>query len=89
MEQMETFITGLQDGGVLATAKHFAGDGGTAYGTSTTGTYKIDQGITQISRADMERLHLPPFDTAVKLGVGSVMPSYSSVDYTDDGPATR
>jgi beta-glucosidase len=85
VEQMETFVTGLQANGVLATAKHFAGDGGTVYGTSTTGTYKIDQGVTQISRADMERLHLAPFAEAVKRGVGSVMPSYSSVDYTDDG----
>ena len=41
-----TSSTGLQDNGVLATAKHFAGDGGTTYGSSTTGNYKIDQGVT-------------------------------------------
>ena len=29
----ETIIDGLQDNGVLATAKHFAGDGGTAFGS--------------------------------------------------------
>jgi beta-glucosidase len=77
----ETIIDGLQDNGVLATAKHFAGDGGTTYGSSTTGTYKIDQGVTPL--ADMATLHLPPFAEAVKRGVGSVMPSYSSVAYPD------
>ena len=75
----ETVINGLQDNGVLATAKHFAGDGGTTYGSSTTGSYKIDQGVTPL--ADMATLHLPPFAEAVKRGVGSVMPSYSSVQY--------
>src|SRR5439155_24096538 len=85
VQQMETFITGLQNGGVLATAKHSVGDGDTTYGTSTSGTYKIDQGVDQLSRAQLEQIDLPPFQTAVKLGVGSVMPSYSSIDYTDDG----
>ncbi len=75
----ETIIDGLQDNGVLATAKHFAGDGGTTYGSSTTGSYKIDQGVTPL--ADMATLHLPPFAEAVRRGVGSVMPSYSSVLY--------
>ncbi len=85
VERMETFITGLQDGGVLATAKHFVGDGDTTYGTSTNGSYKIDQGITQVSRAHLDQIDLPPFAEAVKRGVGSVMPSYSSLDLTDDG----
>jgi beta-glucosidase len=75
----ETVINGLQDNGVLATAKHFAGDGGTTFGSSTTGSYTIDQGVTPA--ADMDRLHLPPFAEAVRRGVGSIMPSYSSVGY--------
>ncbi len=81
MIKNETVINGLQDNGVLATAKHFAGDGGTTYGSSTTGSYKIDQGVTPL--ADMATIHLPPFAEAVKRGVGSVMPSYSSVVYPD------
>ena len=53
VDQMETIIDGLQGDGaqlskstsVLATAKHFVGDGGTAYGSSTTGdAASIDQG---------------------------------------------
>jgi beta-glucosidase len=96
VQSMATVITGMQgkaDGSqlaqnnhVLATAKHFVGDGGTTYGSSTTGSYKIDQGITQVTRAQLEALHLPPFQTAVDLGVGTVMPSYSSMSIDGAAP---
>ncbi|MGW0871328.1 glycoside hydrolase family 3 protein [Streptomyces sp. NPDC002740] len=95
VEAMETVIQGLQgrasgadlkDGDkVLATAKHFVGDGGTAYGSSTTGTYTLDQGITEVTRQELEAVHLAPFRTAVDRGVGTVMPSYSSLDIAGDG----
>ena len=71
-----------QPGTVLATAKHYLGDGGTAYGSSTTGDYLLDQGDTRLSEAELRRIHLPPFQAAVKLGVGSVMVSFSSVNGT-------
>ncbi|GIM93223.1 glycoside hydrolase family 3 N-terminal domain-containing protein [Paractinoplanes toevensis] len=73
---MTTIVDGLQgsrlDGpaSVLATAKHYIGDGGTTGGT--------DQGNTQISEAELRAVHLPPFAAAVQRGVGSVMISYSS-----------
>ncbi|MCA2218142.1 glycoside hydrolase family 3 protein [Jidongwangia harbinensis] len=73
---MTTIIDGFQgttlDGpaSVLATAKHYLGDGGTTGGT--------DQGNTQISEAELRAIHLPPFAAAVDRGVGSVMISYSS-----------
>ena len=47
----EAFIEGLQggdlaaQGSAAATAKHFVGDGGTAWGSSTTPGYSIDQGV--------------------------------------------
>ncbi|WP_055493552.1 glycoside hydrolase family 3 N-terminal domain-containing protein [Streptomyces sp. TP-A0356] len=95
VQSMETIIQGLQgraDGKdlsrsdkVLATAKHFVGDGGTGYGSSTTGTYTIDQGVTKVTRQQLEAVHLAPFATAVDRGVGSVMPSYSSLDVLGDG----
>ncbi|MFF5017431.1 glycoside hydrolase family 3 N-terminal domain-containing protein [Streptomyces sp. NPDC001165] len=95
VQAMETVIQGLQgraDGRdlsrsdkVLATAKHFVGDGGTEYGSSTTGTYKIDQGVTKVTRQQLEAVHLAPFETAVDRGVGTVMPSYSSLDVLGDG----
>ncbi|MFF5296009.1 glycoside hydrolase family 3 protein [Paractinoplanes globisporus] len=83
--KMETAIDGLQKGGILATAKHYAGDGDTTYGTAV-GDYKIDQGITITNRADFARLALSPYVAAIdKHDVGSVMPSFSSVDWTEDG----
>jgi beta-glucosidase len=95
VQSMETIIQGLQgraDGRdlsrsdkVLATAKHFAGDGGTAYGSSTTGTYTIDQGVTKVTRQQLEDIHLAPYRTAVERGIGTVMPSYSSLDIAGDG----
>ncbi|HWD81731.1 MAG TPA: glycoside hydrolase family 3 N-terminal domain-containing protein [Kribbella sp.] len=98
VQSMATVITGLQgkpDGSqlaqnthVLATAKHFVGDGGTTYGSSTTGSYKLDQGVTQVTRQQLETIHLAPFRTAVDLGVGAVMPSYSSLS-VDGAPAVK
>ncbi|WP_053849337.1 glycoside hydrolase family 3 N-terminal domain-containing protein [Streptomyces sp. NRRL B-24085] len=95
VETMETVIQGLQgardgrdlkdDDKVLATAKHFVGDGGTAYGSSTTGTYTIDQGVTTVTRKQLEAVHLAPYRSAVDRGVGTVMPSYSSLDIVGDG----
>jgi beta-glucosidase len=95
VESMETVIQGLQgradgkdlsrDDKVLATAKHFVGDGGTEYGSSTTGSYKIDQGVTKVTREQLEAVHLAPYQTAVDRGIGSVMPSYSSLDILGDG----
>ncbi|MEU4391667.1 glycoside hydrolase family 3 N-terminal domain-containing protein [Kribbella sp. NPDC023855] len=95
---MASVVTGMQgkaDGSqlaqnnhVLASAKHYVGDGGTTYGSSTTGSYKIDQGVTEVTQQQLEDIHLAPFKTAVDLGVGTVMPSYSSVDIIgdDQGP---
>ena len=95
--QMETAIDGLQGDGagdlarpdrVLASAKHFAGDGLTTYGTRRAGDYTVDQGIDQVSRAEFaNRLALAPYVPAVQASTtsGSVMPSFSSVDWTEDG----
>ncbi len=98
VESLETVIQGMQGAAsgkdldrndkVLATAKHYVGDGGTEYGSSTTGSYPIDQGVTKVTRQELEAVHLAPFDEAVKRGVGTVMPSYSSLDILgdDEGP---
>src|SRR3954463_6386295 len=93
VEQMETAIDGFQGSPghlsdpdrVLATAKHFAGDGDTTYGTSS-GDYKIDQGIAITNHEDFWNTSLRQYQPAVQdHHVGSVMPSYSSVDWTEDG----
>ena len=69
--------TGLSPTTVLATAKHYVGDGGTTFGTGDSG-YLIDQGDAQISEAELRAVHLLPYQSAVQNGVGSVMISYSS-----------
>ncbi|MGC4954840.1 glycoside hydrolase family 3 protein [Actinomadura citrea] len=73
---MTSFITGLQGPrvgprpSVMATAKHFVGDGGTKDGD--------DQGDTRLAEEELRALHLPPFLAALERGVGSVMISHSS-----------
>jgi beta-glucosidase len=94
VKSMETAIDGLQGrpgqldrpDHVLATAKHFAGDGLTTYDEKAAGTgaYPIDQGVDRVTRAEFEKLALSVYRPAVKRHhVGSVMPSFSSVDFTD------
>lgn len=55
---------------VIATAKHFIGDGGTTNGR--------DQGDTEVSEADLRDLFAPGYYAAVEAGVQSVMASYNS-----------
>jgi beta-glucosidase len=73
-------IKGLQGDNmeVLATPKHFIGDGGTGWGTSTTDTYMLDQGVTQGDEANLRALYLPPYKAAIDAGAMSVMVSFSS-----------
>jgi beta-glucosidase len=77
VSSMATIVTGLQGSdvgtgqpSVLATAKHYIADGGTAGGS--------DRGDAQISEAELRAIHLPPFREAINRGVGSIMISYSS-----------
>ena len=69
-------VRGLQGGdlsasdSVLASAKHYVGDGGTTNG--------VDQGDTRADEATLRRIHLPGYVAAVKAGVGSVMASFNS-----------
>jgi beta-glucosidase len=69
--------TSLSSSSVLATAKHWVGDGGTTYGTGSSG-YLIDQGDARISEAELDAVHVPPYTQAIAAGVGSAMVSYSS-----------
>jgi beta-glucosidase len=57
-------------GRVLATAKHFVGDGGTKNG--------VDRGDTVVDEATLRKLHMAGYVAAIKAGVGSVMVSYNS-----------
>jgi beta-glucosidase len=60
----------LSSGTIVATAKHFIGDGGTAGG--------VDQGDTRSSEADLRDIHGPGYVAAIEAGVQTVMASFSS-----------
>ncbi|WP_117212713.1 glycoside hydrolase family 3 protein [Allorhizocola rhizosphaerae] len=94
--QLSTIIDGMQDAGVLATAKHYAGDGNTEFDPAIAEAnrgkpwweqrYTIDQGVTVTSRPAFAWYDFSPYLPALKREkVGSVMPSFSSIDWTEDG----
>ena len=61
---------------VVATAKHFVGDGGPVYGTGRN--KKIDQGDVPIDERLLADLHGRPYIDALGVGVQTVMASFSS-----------
>jgi beta-glucosidase len=100
--KMSAIIDGLQanaaaaGGGVLATPKHYAGDGDTEWDAAIAADnvgkpwfeqrYTIDQGITVTDRAGFDQFDFAPYRTAIRRhDVGSIMPSFSSIDWVEDG----
>ena len=65
-------VEALQSEGLIATAKHFVGDGGTYKG--------IDQGNTRGSLEDILAVHGQGYYTALEAGVTSVMASFNSIN---------
>jgi beta-glucosidase len=63
---------------VLATPKHFIGDGSTIWGSSRTDNYELDQGNMQVPEEVLRNLYLPPYQNAVEAGALNVMASFSS-----------
>jgi beta-glucosidase len=57
---------------VMATAKHFIGDGSTDFG--------VEGGKTSLSREEVYEKLLPPYKAAVEQGVGAVMAAFNTVD---------
>ncbi|NJC06444.1 beta-glucosidase [Sphingomonas kaistensis] len=64
----------IGDGHVIATAKHFFGDGGTAQG--------VDQGNVDGDLAQLEAIHARPYPAAIAAGVEAVMASFNSINGT-------
>jgi beta-glucosidase len=66
---------------VLACAKHWIGDGGTIYGTGTKlkdDAHILDRGDVRLSEAELRRVHMQGYVSAIRAGVGTIMPSYNS-----------
>ncbi|MET0267849.1 MAG: glycoside hydrolase family 3 N-terminal domain-containing protein [Duganella sp.] len=76
------YVKGLQgnlkdDGTVVATAKHFIGDGGTFEGK--------DRGEAQLTLAQMVNVHAAGYYPALEAGVQTVMASFNSWNDKDAG----
>lgn len=71
------FVTGAQQGGVIATAKHFPGHGDTAI-DSHRGLPEIN-----VTRERLNSVELVPFQAAVNAGVGSVMTGHIALPLID------
>ncbi|MCK6579446.1 MAG: glycoside hydrolase family 9 protein [Anaerolineae bacterium] len=63
---------------VLATPKHYVGDGGTAFGTSPLSGALLDRGETAVDEATLREVHLAPYISAIEHGARSIMISFSS-----------
>lgn len=67
---------------VLACAKHYAGDGGTIFGTGMpkgpSDRYPLDRGDVRMTEAEFREMHLQGYISSLEQGVASIMPSYNS-----------
>ena len=71
---------------ILACAKHYVGDGGTSASAAprpdmppnSAARLWLDQGDTKLDEDALRRIHLPGYIAAIRAGVGSIMPSYST-----------
>ncbi len=76
-------IRGMQEMGVIATAKHFPGHGDVAGDTHFGGVY-VDHPLLRLTE-----IELPPFKAAIDGGVGAVMTAHINATALDpDHPST-
>ena len=76
------FTEGLQNGGVIATAKHFPGHGDTAV-DSHRGLPEIN-----VARERLNTVEFAPFQAAINAGVGSVMVGHIALPQIDSAAVT-
>ncbi|MCO5230120.1 MAG: serine hydrolase [Chitinophagales bacterium] len=74
------YMKGLQDGGVLACAKHFPGHGD----TDTDSHYDLP--VIKQSKARLDSIELKPFKALSANGVGSMMVAHLSIPSLDNTP---
>jgi beta-glucosidase-like glycosyl hydrolase len=79
------YMRGIQQGGMLSTAKHFPGHGDTAVDTH------LDLAVVEHPRSRLDAVELVPFRAAIAGGVDAVMSSHirlPALDPTEGRPAT-
>ena len=74
------YMKGLQDNGVMATAKHFPGHGDVNVDSH------LDIPIILKSKAQLDAMELAPFRALINAGVGSIMVAHLSVPSIDPTP---
>jgi beta-N-acetylhexosaminidase len=78
-QMARAYIRGVEDGGMVPTAKHFPGHGDTATDTH------LGLAIIEHPRARLDKVELPPFQAAIDAGVGAVMSSHIALPALDPG----
>ena len=71
------YMKGMQDAGIMATAKHFPG-----HGDVSVDSHK-DLPVINKTRAQLDDLELYPFRELIKAGVGSIMTAHLSIPAID------
>jgi len=66
------YVRGFQENGLLACAKHYA-----AYGAAEAGR---DYNSVEMSERTLREVYLPPFHSAVKAGVATLMSAFESIN---------
>jgi len=74
------YMRGLQENGILASAKHFPGHGDT--GTDS----HYDLPVITHDRARLDSLELYPFRALIRYGIGSIMAAHLQIPALDDRP---
>ena len=76
------YVRGLQDGGMIATLKHFPGHGDTDVDSH------LGLPIIRDPRATIESTELPPFKAGIAAGAGAVMTGHIEMPALDPAPNT-
>jgi beta-N-acetylhexosaminidase len=76
-DMARAYIRGIEDGGMISTAKHFPGHGDTATDTH------LGLAIIEHPRSRLDQVELPPFRAAIDAGVGAVMSSHIALPALD------
>ena len=74
------YMKGLQDNGILASAKHFPGHGDTDVDSH------LDLPVIKHSRARLDSIELYPFRALVRYGIGSIMAAHLQIPALDPRP---
>ncbi len=74
---VDAFVRGLQDGGVLATAKHFPGHGATSRDSH------FSMPVLRLSPARLDTVDLVPFRAAIEAGAASIMTAHVAYPLAD------